>query len=38
LYGPQAAHAVIAIIPVILLGYLIYDDLARGFTFGAIHK
>jgi multiple sugar transport system permease protein len=38
LYGPQAAHAVIAIIPIIILGYLIYDDLARGFTFGAIHK
>jgi len=38
LLGPQAAHAVIAIVPVILLGYLIYDDLARGFTFGAIHK
>lgn len=38
LLGPQAAHAVIAIVPVILLGYMIYSDLARGFTFGAIHK
>jgi multiple sugar transport system permease protein len=38
LFGPQAALGVISVLPMILLGYLIYEHLARGFTFGAIHK
>ncbi|WP_027190887.1 carbohydrate ABC transporter permease [Fundidesulfovibrio putealis] len=38
LYGVQAALAVLAMVPLILAGYLIQSHLARGMTFGAIKK
>lgn len=38
MYGMQAALGTISVIPTILIGYAIYEHLARGFTFGAIHK
>jgi len=38
LYGPQAALGVLAVIPVIIFGYMIQEDLARGFTFGALKR
>ncbi len=38
LYGVQAALAVLAMVPLIVVGYLIQSHLARGMTFGAIKK
>lgn len=38
LYGVQAALAVLAMVPLIIVGYLIQSHLARGMTFGAIKK
>jgi multiple sugar transport system permease protein len=38
MYGMQAALGTISVVPMILIGYAIYEHLARGFTFGAIHK
>jgi multiple sugar transport system permease protein len=38
LYGVQAALAVLAMIPLVLAGYLIQSHLARGMTFGAIKQ
>lgn len=38
LYGVQAALAVLAMIPLIIIGYLIQSHLARGMTFGAIKQ
>jgi len=38
LYGPQAALGVLAVIPVIVFGYMIQEHLARGFTFGALKR
>jgi len=38
LYGVQAALAVLAMVPLIVVGYLIQGHLARGMTFGAIKK
>lgn len=38
LYGVQAALAVLAIIPLVIVGYLIQSHLARGMTFGAIKQ
>ncbi len=37
-YGPQAAFAIIASIPVVVLGYLIQRYLVTGFTFGLIRR
>lgn len=38
LYGVQAALAVLAMLPLIVIGYLIQGHLARGMTFGAIKQ
>ncbi|GAB7079343.1 carbohydrate ABC transporter permease [Megalodesulfovibrio paquesii] len=38
LYGVQAALAVLAMVPLMLFGYLIQSHLARGMTFGAIKQ
>ena len=38
LYGVQAALAVLAIVPLVIVGYLIQSHLARGMTFGAIKQ
>jgi multiple sugar transport system permease protein len=38
LFGLQAALGVISAAPMVIFGWLIYEQLARGFTFGAIHK
>lgn len=38
LYGPQAALGVLAVIPVMIFGYMIQEHLARGFTFGALKR
>jgi multiple sugar transport system permease protein len=38
LYGPQAALATIAVIPVMLLGVAIQRYLVRGLTFGAVKR
>jgi len=38
LYGVQAALAVLAMIPLVVAGYLIQSHLARGMTFGAIKQ
>ncbi len=38
LYGVQAALAVLAMVPLVLAGYLIQSHLARGMTFGAIKQ
>jgi len=38
LYGVQAALAVLAMIPLVIVGYLIQSHLARGMTFGAIKQ
>ena len=38
LYGVQAALAVLAMVPLVLAGYLIQSHLARGMTFGAIKR
>ncbi|OIQ51419.1 Inner membrane ABC transporter permease protein YcjP [Pseudodesulfovibrio hydrargyri] len=38
LYGVQAALAVLAMIPLVIVGYLIQGHLARGMTFGAIKQ
>jgi len=38
LYGVQAALAVVAMVPLVLAGYLIQSHLARGMTFGAIKQ
>lgn len=38
LYGVQAALAVLAMVPLMLMGYLIQSHLARGMTFGAIKQ
>jgi len=36
LYGPQAALAILAVIPLVVFGIIIRKHLARGLTFGAI--
>ncbi|TVQ98565.1 MAG: carbohydrate ABC transporter permease [Desulfovibrionales bacterium] len=38
LYGVQAALAVLAMLPLIVVGYFIQSHLARGMTFGAIKQ
>lgn len=38
LYGVQAALAVLAMAPLVFVGYLIQSHLARGMTFGAIKQ
>jgi ABC-type glycerol-3-phosphate transport system permease component len=38
LYGVQAALAVVAMVPLIIGGYLIQSHLARGMTFGAVKR
>jgi multiple sugar transport system permease protein len=38
LYGVQAALAVLAMLPLVLTGFLIQSHLARGMTFGAIKR
>ncbi|MFO7597508.1 MAG: carbohydrate ABC transporter permease [Desulfocurvibacter africanus] len=38
LYGVQAALAVLAMLPLIIVGYFIQSHLARGMTFGAIKR
>jgi len=38
LYGVQAALAVLAMVPLVIVGYLIQGHLARGMTFGAIKQ
>jgi len=38
LYGVQAALAVLAMVPLVVVGYLIQGHLARGMTFGAIKQ
>lgn len=38
LYGVQAALAVLAMVPLVLAGYMIQSHLARGMTFGAIKQ
>lgn len=38
LYGVQAALAVLAMLPLILVGYAIQGNLARGMTFGAVKR
>ncbi|MBE0582666.1 MAG: carbohydrate ABC transporter permease [Desulfofustis sp.] len=38
LYGVQAALAVLAMLPLVLAGFLIQSHLARGMTFGAIKQ
>lgn len=38
LYGVQAALAVLAIVPLVIFGYIIQNQLARGMTFGAVKR
>lgn len=38
LYGPQAAFGTIAIIPLIILGFIIQKHLVTGFSFGMVRK
>jgi multiple sugar transport system permease protein len=38
LYGVQAALAVLAMLPLVVVGYFIQSHLARGMTFGAIKR
>ena len=38
LYGVQAALAVLAMVPLVIAGFLIQKHLARGMTFGAIKR
>jgi multiple sugar transport system permease protein len=38
LYGVQAALAVLAMVPLVLAGFLIQSHLARGMTFGAVKR
>ena len=38
LYGVQAALAVVAMVPLVVFGFLIQKHLARGMTFGAIKR
>lgn len=38
LYGVQAALAVLAMVPLVIAGFLIQNHLARGMTFGAIKR
>lgn len=38
LYGVQAALAVLAMLPLVIVGYFIQSHLARGMTFGAIKQ
>lgn len=38
MFGQQAALGILSIIPMVLIGYFIYNHLARGFTFGAISR
>ena len=38
LYGVQTALAVLAMTPLVLVGYFIQSHLARGMTFGAIKQ
>jgi multiple sugar transport system permease protein len=38
LYGVQAALAVLALLPLVITGFLIQSHLARGMTFGAIKR
>jgi multiple sugar transport system permease protein len=38
LYGVQAALAVLAMLPLVIAGFLIQNHLARGMTFGAVKR
>lgn len=38
LFGVQAAIGTISVLPIILIGYMIQEHLARGFTFGVISR
>jgi multiple sugar transport system permease protein len=38
LYGVQAALAVLAMVPLVIAGFLIQNHLARGMTFGAVKR
>ncbi len=38
LYGVQAALAVLAMVPLVIAGFLIQKHLARGMTFGAVKR
>ena len=38
LYGVQAALALLAVLPLVIVGYLIQNQLARGMTFGAVKR
>jgi multiple sugar transport system permease protein len=38
LYGVQAALAVLAMVPLVIAGFLIQSHLARGMTFGAVKR
>jgi multiple sugar transport system permease protein len=38
LYGVQAALAVLAMLPLVVAGFLIQKHLARGMTFGAVKR
>lgn len=38
LYGVQAALAVVAMVPLVIAGFLIQSHLARGMTFGAVKR
>lgn len=38
LYGVQAALAVVAVLPLIIIGYFIQTHLVRGLTFGAVKR
>ena len=36
MYGPIAAVSILAVIPMLALGYMVQKSLVRGFTFGAV--
>ena len=38
LYGPQAAFGTLAVIPLIILGFMIQKHLVTGFSFGMVRK
>ena len=38
LYGVQAALAIVAVLPLVVIGYFIQDHLVRGLTFGAVKR
>ena len=38
LYGAQAAMGCLIVIPTVIFGYFIQEDLARGFTFGTLKR